>query len=117
MNFSLPGAWTDPLDDMFAPWGAPGAQLVAQIGALGELQSTYLIDQGLAPYVASQDEVIVLGAAAGIISQPVRTTFAQLAAMSAADRATFDQTVLVPLAALDAATKSIRASVNAIGLD
>ncbi len=117
MNFSLPGAWTDPLDDMFAPWGAPGAQLVAQIGALGELQSTYLIDQALAPYVASQDEVIALGAAAGIISQPVRTTFAQLAAMSAADRATFDQTVLVPLAALDAATKSIRASVNAIGLD
>jgi len=117
MNFTMPSAWTDPVGDMFAPWGTQGAGLATQIGALGELQSTYLIDQALAAYIAGQDSTVALGIAGNVISQPVRTTFAQLAAMSASDQATFASTVLTPLSQLDTSTQSIQSAVTALKLD
>ncbi len=117
MNFSTPAAWTDTVDDMFAPWGATGAKLAAQIGALGELQDEYLIGKSLGTYIQGVDELITLGWQGGIISQPVRTSFAQLAAMSASDRASFEKTVLAPLADLDTKTQAIYAAVTALELD
>ncbi len=117
MNFTTPAAWSDPLADMFAPWGAAGAALVTQITALGELQSKYLIDEGLAAYIAGDDAVITLGAVGGIISQPPRTSFAALGVMTSSELATFTASVLTPLGELDSATQSIQAAVDGLGLD
>jgi hypothetical protein len=117
MNFKTPTAWTDPLDDMFAPWGPTGAALATQIGALGELQSKYLIDQALAPYLAGADAVVTLGWEGGIISQPMRTSFAALAAMGVKDRTAFESTVLQPLEQLDTETATALAAVSGLNLD
>ena len=116
-NFTLPAAWTDSVDEMFAPWGAQGAALAAQIGALGELQSQYLIDDALAAYIAGADVLIELAVESNMPSQPARTSFSAVAAMSPADLATFTTTVLTPLAALDAATASIASNVAGMNLD
>jgi hypothetical protein len=117
MNWKTPTAWTDSVSEMFAPWGVQGAQLAAEIGALGELESKYLIDEALAAYFASQDELITLGAIGGIVSQPPRTTFPELAAMSTKDRASFKTTVLAPLARLDAGMRAVQTAVAGLNLD
>lgn len=117
MNFEVPAAWTDTVTDMFAPWGAAGATVAAQIGVLGELESKYLIDQKLAAYMAGQDQLLALGAVAGIVSQPTRTSLADLAAMSAVDRATFSQSVLTPLASMASELSAVQEALAASHLD
>ena len=111
-----PAAWTDPVNEMFLPWGAKGAALASKIGALGDLQNQYLIGQSLVGYFSAQDALIDF-AAPTIVSQPVPVSFEQLASMSPSDQATFATQVLAPLAAFAAKTASLDEAVHAIGLD
>ena len=117
MNFSLPTDWSAPVQQMFAPWGAQGQALAQQIKALGELQSQALIDQQLGPYLAGRDSLVDSGAKAGIISQPPRVQFADILTMLADARTQFVQSVVTPLATLQASTEQIQSSVNSLSLD
>jgi hypothetical protein len=117
MNFGLPSSWQDEVQAMYSPWGATGQKLAAQIGALGELQSQTLIDGALATYLAGRDEVLDFGANEGTISQPPRPAFADVAKYSESDRASFQQTVLTPLANLLTQTQQIQTAVTNLKLD
>jgi hypothetical protein len=117
MNVAAPAAWTDPVNEMFLPWGDKGAGLAKQIGALGDLEDEYLIGKALVSYFAAEDALIALAAPSGIISQPVPTSFAQLAAMSAGDQATFATQVLAPMSDFATKTSSLASAVHALGLD
>jgi hypothetical protein len=116
MSFQRPDHWSGVVEDMFAPKGAAGAALAAQVEALGQLQHDALIGQRLAPYLAGDDFLLDSGYTAGIISQPHRPSFADVAALSAADRTTFTSQVLDPLDQFAAATATIAAAVGKIEL-
>jgi len=112
-TYRPPQAWHETIDDMFAPYGSDGAALSAQIAALATAQHDALIGQRLAPYMAGND-FLLDSAYPMIISQPHRPFFSDIAAMSAADRATFTTTVLDPLDALAAATQAAFAAIDGL---
>ena len=83
--------------DAFAPdLGPAAAQVVAD---LAEAQDHALITSRLAPYLAGRDIAIDAGRVLGVISQPDRVTFDDLAAMAPANRAMFQASILDPLGA------------------
>ena len=116
MTYRTPDRWQAPIDEMFAPYGKDGAALAAQIEALAVAQHDALIGQRLAPYMAGTDVLLETGVQSGIISQPPRPSFADVAAMSAADRASYEAAVLAPLDQLAATTDAAFAAVDAIGI-
>lgn len=115
-TFARPERWQAPIEEMFAPYGDEGAALAARIAALATLQHDALIGRRLAPYLASTDILIETGYASGIVSQPRRPSFDEVAAMSPADRAAFVAQVLDPLDQLAAGTDAIARAVAGIGL-
>jgi hypothetical protein len=115
-SYAAPDRWQAPIDEMFAPYGKDGAALAAQIEALAEAQHDALIGQRLAPYMAGTDVLLETGFQSGIISQPHRPSFADIAAMSAGDRATWEATVLPALDQLAAATEATFTAVDGLGI-
>ena len=115
-NFELPSRWEQPIEEMFAPYGAKGAQLAAQIAALAMVQHDALILRRLAPYLAGRDFLIEGGDVAGVVAQPRRPSFAEVTAMTPADRSAFANTALSGLDQLAADTEAIGKTMDAIGL-
>ncbi len=74
-----------------------GTETASLISTVADLQHDALIDQRLAAYLASRDVAIDSGRLLGVVSQPDRVTYDDLA--GGADPAAFEQTVLVPLQA------------------
>jgi hypothetical protein len=101
---------------MWAPYGAPGAELAAALAALGGEQRQRLIVEHLAPYLAGRDVYIDTGFELGVVAQPDRPSFAQVAAYDAATRASFETDVLARLEALASATDATLASIRALDL-
>jgi len=99
-GYTLPAHWQDAVDEMFAPWGAPGAALAHAIAAVGDLEHDYLIGHRLAAYLAGRDSLLDIGESTGIRSQPYRPPFKEVAAYDAATRQTFQDQVLTPLGEL-----------------
>jgi hypothetical protein len=116
MNYSPPDRWQAPLEEAFAPYGAKGQALAVAINSLASLQHDALIGQRLAPYLAGNDFLLDTGAMNGIISQPTRPSFAQVAALPPDQRAAFVANTLGPLDQLADATASIAGQLDAIGL-
>ena len=116
MSYHTPDRWQDVIDAMFAPYGKDGAALAAQIEALAQAQHDGLIGQRLASYVAGTDALLEAGYDSGIISEPHRPSFTEIAAMSAADRAAYEATVLPALDQLAAATDAAYKAVDALGI-
>ena len=117
MSYRLPERWDAPLAQMFAPWGEQGRALAMQIAALGELQHDYLIGKRLTAYLAGRDQIIDAGAAMGIVSQPARTSLADVIAMTPDQRARFAAAVVDPLGELGDKTEAILQAIEAIGSD
>lgn len=117
MTWALPETWDAPLRWAFAPWGDAGTKLAAQLAALGEAQHEALINRQLAPYLAGTDQLISVGEGMGLVSVPLRPSFARVASFTPAERAAFDADVLAPLDALAQATDGVLAAVQALGLD
>ncbi|HEX8953523.1 MAG TPA: hypothetical protein VF945_16820 [Polyangia bacterium] len=115
MTYRAPDRWQAPIDEMLAPYGAKGAALAAQIEKLATVQHDALIGQRLAPYMAGTD-FLIESAYPKVISQPHRPSFADVAALSAADRATYESTVLAALDQLAADTQAVFAAIDAIGI-
>jgi hypothetical protein len=116
MSFHTPDSWQAPIDEMWAPYGKDGAALAAQIEALAQAQHDALIGQRLAPYMAGTDVLLETGYTSGIISQPHRPSFSDIAAMSASDRAAYEATVLPALDQLAAATQAAFSAVDKLGI-
>lgn len=116
MTYQAPDTWHAPIDQMFAPYGAAGAALSAQIANLATVQHDALIGKRLAPYLAGNDFLLDSGYASGIVSQPHRPSFADIAAMSAADRADYEATVLPALDQFAADTQAAYSAIDAIGI-
>ncbi len=117
MNWQLPETWDAPLKFAFAPFGEKGAQLAAQLAALGEAQHAGLIVAKLSPYLAGTDQLISVGEQRGLVSVPLRPSFQKIAGFTPAQRAAFDAEVLAPLAKLSADTDAVEAAVDALKLD
>ncbi|MHB8872310.1 MAG: hypothetical protein ACYC8T_01360 [Myxococcaceae bacterium] len=117
IGFSLPERWDEPLEQMFAPWGEAGARVAAQVFALGELQHRFLLEGRLAAYLSGRDSIIDVGKVRGIVSQPDRPSFEEVAAMDPAARAAFRAKVLSPLGQLAEGTDGVREGLEASGAD
>jgi len=116
-SYRLPERWQSQFDEMFAPFGADGAELAAQLAALAALQDEYLIEKRLAAYSAGRDVYIDLGREIGVVSQPDRVLFKEVVDMSAGERAAFVTSVLDPIDDFADRMESILAAVEAIELD
>ena len=111
MSYQLPASWDDELRQMFAPWGSRSPVLL--LDRLAELQHDYLMGRRLAPYLAGRDQIIDAGAAMGIVSQPSRVSFEQVAAMTPDQRTVFQAAVVDPLAQLGNLTEPILQGLDA----
>jgi len=115
-NFELPDHWGAELEAMYAPFGAAGARLAATIIAVGELQHDYLMIKRLMPWLAARDAVIDIGDEAGILSQPDRPSYADLAALPPAERAAFRAAVVEPLAEFATGLRAQLGAARAAGM-
>lgn len=106
-GFRRPASWEELFVEMYAPWDGAVAQAIV---ALTEAEHEALIVRRLAPFLAGRDVYIDLGDEIGIVSQPDRPSFAEVAALPAAERAAFAGAVLVPFAELAAAAGDARAA-------
>ena len=102
------------IDDALAP--DMGAAAAAIVGELADAQDAALITKKLAAYLAGRDAVIDSGRDLGIISQPDRVTFDQLATMTADDRSAFAIQVILPLEAHGDALDGFAARFAALDL-
>jgi hypothetical protein len=103
-TFELPSQWEDFFNDLFP------SPLAADLIALTNAQHDALIGQRLAAYLAGRDAYIDTGDQANppIHSQPDRPSFAEVAAMSPADRAAWKSSALDPLGAFATQLGTIR---------
>ena len=95
-SYTLEEDWCAPIRFMMAPQGSDLADLVCE---LGEVQADGLIGQRLAPWLAGQDNLMVLGYELGIVSQPTRPLWDDLVEADDTTKATFETDVLDPLTA------------------
>lgn len=116
MNFALPERWDAPVREQFAPFGAQGLGAAEVVRALGEAQYDGLITKRLAAYLASRDEVIEVGKARGIVSQPDRVLFSELRALPAVERDAFVRRVLEPLKTFAAEQTRLDGELTALAL-
>lgn len=116
MGYELPSTWESALDEIYAPWGARGAQVSSILAGLVDDLHTGLMMERLAPWVASRDFTFDAGDLMGVFSQPRRASYAEVAAMGPAELATFRSTVLEPLEALRDSVAARRAALEALGL-
>jgi hypothetical protein len=101
---------------MLAPWGAAGAEGAEAIADLTRAQHEALIVRRLAPWIASADAVIEIGYTMGIVSQPRRTSYEEIVALTAEQRAALETAVLEPLRALGDDTEAALERLRASGL-
>lgn len=74
MTYRLPESWAGPVRDFFA------ADVADLIERFGEAQHDGLMVKRLAPYLAGRDQLIDAGRQLGIVSQPDRVLFEDIAA-------------------------------------
>jgi len=93
-SYDASKSYQDLIADALAPELTPSAAVVT---ALADLQHDALIDERLAPYLASRDALIDAGRSLDIISQPDRMTFDDLVAATPDAVAAFQDNVMTPL--------------------
>ena len=96
-SFETPDDWLPLIRHAFAGDLAPAADLMI---ALVDLEHRTLLGNRLIAYLAGRDASMDVGRNLGIVSQPDRVTFEQLAAMNGVDRARFQTQILTPLSEL-----------------
>jgi hypothetical protein len=93
MNYELPEAYDGLVHEMFAPWGDDGRRLSDAVVAAIELEHEHLLVGRLAAYLAGREIVIDVGDNIGIVSQPDRPSFAEIALMGADELSEMDARV------------------------
>lgn len=112
MGWRLPDDPRDLFRQMYAPWGEP--DLAEALADLAEAQHEALIVQRLAPWMAGRDVLMESARRLGILSQPDRPPFSELATWEAPARATFRAEVVDPLAAHAEATQAVLTRLQAL---
>jgi hypothetical protein len=90
--------------DYAASYGTCAGDVASTLSAFTALQTKYLFDDRLAPYVMGEDTTVDLGHVAGITTIPRRVQFEDVVTMTEADRAAFEASVVVSLEAMAAQT-------------
>ncbi|HEY2514357.1 MAG TPA: hypothetical protein VGI39_26000 [Polyangiaceae bacterium] len=105
------------VDALFADYASSYGDCAGEVaGALGkftDLQTKYLFDDRLAPYVMGEDTTVDLGHVAGIPTIPRRVQFEDIVAMSEAERVDFEGSVLGELDDMTAAMTPLEDTVAA----
>lgn len=114
MNWRLPGSDLEIWRELV---GWASLDLPGLISDTSTVLYEALIGERLAPYFASQDSTIELGFSLGIVAQPERLAFADLAGLDEEARALWQADRLEPLAALADSLEALRARFVALGLD
>lgn len=106
-----------PLDAFFADYagafGSCSSNVASDLTAFTALQTKYLFDARLMPYVQGENAVVDLGYSVGLETHAKRIEFEEVLAMSDLDRSTFEANVVVGLEALVAEIEPIEADVAA----
>lgn len=107
-----------PLEDftahVSAPFGACDDEVQGALSSFIDLQTQYLFDERLVPYVSAEDIHDDLGYAAGIDTHPPRVPFEAVVAMSAPERASFETDIVerLGLAAQEMRTRSLEPLIS-----
>ncbi len=91
------------LADYAGAFGSCAGDVEAAVRSLVEIQSQYLFDQRLVAYVQGENITVDEGYLIGLETHPKRVEFEEVLAMSAADRAAFEASVVEGLEAMVAA--------------
>ncbi len=86
--------------DYAASYGSCANGVASTLSQFTALQTKYLFDQRLAPYVMAEDRTVDLGTQAQIFTIPRRVQFEDVVAMSETDRAAFETSVVAELESL-----------------
>lgn len=105
--------WQEQIRWLWRPRGADGERLADVILSLGELQHEALIIDRLAPYLAGREAVIDFGDSIGILSQPDRPQFSEIAALNESERAALG-TVVADLQRLSEQTAALLGTLDPI---
>ena len=99
--------------DVASAYGTCAATVGSTLSAYTDLQTTYLFDARLLPYIMGEDTTVDLGFAAGIPTIPRRVQFEDVLGMSEADRAAFETSVVVNLEAFADQSKPLEDTMSA----
>ncbi len=93
--------------DYGAAFGSCASDVTASLSAFRALQTKYLFDARLMPYLQGENAVVDLGYTVGLETHAKRIEFEEVLKMSEADRATFDANVVSKLEAMAGEVKPI----------
>ena len=97
---------TVTVDELFSDYAVSYGECASDVARIlsefTALQTKYLFDERLAPYVMGEDKTVDLGYLAQIYTIPRRVQFEDVVAMSAADRAAFTTSVVAEIEAMAA---------------
>jgi hypothetical protein len=106
-----------PLDTFLrsysSAFGNCAADIDAALSSTIDLQTRYLFDQRLLPYVQGENETVDLGYIAGLETHPKRIEFEQLLPMTEAQRSAFETSVVGGLDAYAAQSQPLEDAVAA----
>ncbi len=94
-------------------YGSCGTAVASDLSAVIDLQSKYIFDQRLLPYVQGENETVEFGYLAGHETHPKRIEFEEVWSMSEADKQGFESSVLAGLEALDSGLSPIESNFDA----
>ena len=86
--------------DYASSYGSCASGVASTLSQFTALQTKYLFDDRLAPYVMGEDTAVDLGYETGVVTIPRRVQFEDVVAMSEGDREAFEASVVVELEAL-----------------
>jgi hypothetical protein len=108
---------SDPLDAFVGhyadAYGSCAADIANALSTDIALQTTYLFDLRLLPYIQGEDATVDEGYLAGLETHPKRVEFEELLTMSADELATFETDVVTQLEAFAAASQPLEDTVSA----
>ncbi len=107
MGYTLPATWQDAIRPMYADPATADAVVAA-----AEAERV-LVDERLAPYLAGRDIAMDLGDTQGILSQPRRTPFDEVAGLDAAARAALEADAVTGMRTLADALEEAGAGLDA----
>lgn len=103
----------DVLREYTSAFGDCADDVTTALSSYVALQSKYLFDQRLLPYIQGENQTVELGYLVGLETHPRRIEFSQLLAMKPPDRDAFEATVIAGLDAFASQSQPLEDVVSA----
>ena len=97
--------------DYASSYGACASDVASTLSQFTGLQTKYLFDDRLAPYVMAEDTTVDLGFIAGIVTIPHRVQFEDVVAMTEPQRVAFESSVVDELASAAAQVQPLETAM------